>query len=137
MNISIIDNKLGSTSNPPIAIVIKASNNFYESFIQEAPYFSLEHFLNVPSSTKQSCNPNPHSLALSSLPLPMHVESDCPLSMWIVDNHFACCTIFFSFLSSNKILALPLTPQRKKEKKILRTPTHPKLKRKKIYIKAL
>jgi len=65
----------------------------------------------------------------------MHVESDCPLSMWIVDNHFACCTIFFSFLSSNKILALPFTHKGKKKKKF--SDPHPPKTSKKKKIKAL
>jgi hypothetical protein len=46
----------------------------------------------------------------------MHVESDCPLSMWTMDNHFACCTICLSFPSPKKNSYPPPTPTKKKSR---------------------
>jgi hypothetical protein len=45
--------------------------------------------------TTQNKIATPTLSPFSSLPLPMHVESDCPLSMWTLNNHFACCPVFF------------------------------------------
>ncbi len=71
MNTSILDNKLGSTSDPLTTIVTEATNNFSESFTWEAPgslaasfKYSILYKIN---KSKQSCNPHP--LASSSLPL--------------------------------------------------------------------
>ncbi len=101
----MLDNRLRFALDPPTTIVIEPFNNFFESFIQEtlaSLVASFKHFnfykINNP---KQSCNPHP--LAFSSFPLPVHVESDCPLSILIVDNHFACYAIIF-FLSSPKTI---------------------------------
>jgi len=120
MNTSIMDNKLGSTSDPLTAIVTEATNNFSESFTWEAPgslaasfKYSILYKIN---KSKQSCNPHP--LASSSLPL-----------------IYACRKVIVHFPWDSghfkKSLTLPLPPQRKNEKKFL-PPTAPKLKRKKI-----
>jgi hypothetical protein len=70
MNTSILDNKLRFALDPPTTIVIEASNNFFESFIQEALaslVASFKHFnFYKTNNPKQSCNPHP--LAFSSSP---------------------------------------------------------------------
>jgi hypothetical protein len=106
MNTSILDNKLRFALDPPTTITIEASNKFFESLIEEvlaSLVTSFKHFnFYKTNNPKQSCNPHP--LVFSSFPLPMHVESDCPLSMLMVDNHFACYEISFCLLSPKKIL---------------------------------
>jgi hypothetical protein len=54
MNISNLDNKLGSTSDPSHNNTHKSFQQISSNFSLEEPLLLLDQLLNVPSSTKQT-----------------------------------------------------------------------------------